>query len=126
MCVMCNEGAREEYFHCLHVQIGDQGVAIIPVGTRIENKGWTYTIGLIESKDHPELVVAGYPLVRAVNILGELAVAVMAGDRLDIPGDHLAFRCSEIGARPVHERHLQDGLMASWHSYYESGRAGMT
>lgn len=61
MCVMCNEVALEEYFHRLPVRIGDQGLAIIPVGTRIENKGWAYTIGLIESKDHPELLGPGTP-----------------------------------------------------------------
>jgi uncharacterized protein DUF4262 len=57
---MCNGATREEVFRALHVQIVDRGFAIVPVGTRIENKGWAYTIGLIESKDHPELVVAGY------------------------------------------------------------------
>jgi len=120
MCVMCNGATREEVFRDLHAQMVDRGFAIVPVGTRIENKGWAHTIGLIESKDHPELVVAGYPLVRAVGILGELSVAVMAGDRLDIPGDRLVLRCTQIGARPVHETHLQGGLIASWHSYYKS------
>jgi Domain of unknown function (DUF4262) len=120
MFLMGNEPAREEYFRRLNVQIGAQGFTIIQVGTRIENKGWAYTIGLIESNDHPELVVAGYSLVRAADILGELAVGVAAGERLDIPGDHRVFRCGEIGTRPVHERHLQDGLMASWRSDYDS------
>lgn len=127
MCLMCNEPAREEFFHNLHLQIESQGFAIIPVGTRIENRGWGYTIGLVEYTDHPELVVAGCPLVRAVDTLGELGAAVIAGDRLDIPGDHMVFRCAEIGARPVHERHLDEGLIRSWQPYYDSvGRYDLT
>ena len=119
MCVMCNGGTIEDVFRVLHLQIVERGFAIVPVGTRTENKGWAYTIGLIDSKDHPELVVAGYPLDRAVDILDELGAAVMAGDRLDSPG-RLAFHSLEIGAKSVHEIHLQGGLIAFWHSYYDS------
>ena len=85
MCVMCNGGTIEDVFRILHLQIVNRGFAVVPVGTKTENRGWAYTIGLIDSKDHPELVVAGYPLDRAVNILDELGAAVMAGDRLDSP-----------------------------------------
>jgi hypothetical protein len=120
MCVMCKGATREEFFRCLQRQIADRGFTVMSIGTRLENKGWAYTIGLIDSKDHPELVVAGYPLGRAAGILRQLGAAVVAGDRLDLPGDHLVFYGAEIGARAVHERHLQGGLMATWHSYYDS------
>ena len=120
MCVMCNGATREEVLRDLHLQISDRGFTIVSVGTTLENKGWAYTIGLIDSKDHPELVVAGYPLGGAVVVLDQLSAAVLAGDRLDIPGDHLVFCGAEIGARRVHERHLRGGLIASWQSYYQS------
>jgi hypothetical protein len=117
---MRNGATREEYVRRLHLQIVDRGFTIIQVGTRTENKGWAYTIGLIDSRDHPELVVAGYRLDRAAAVLNQLGTAITAGDRLDIPGDHLVFLGTEIGARPVHERHLEGGLIASWRSYYDS------
>ena len=119
MCAVCNGATTEEIFLALHLQIVERGFAIVPVGTTAENKGWAYTVGLIDSKGHPELVVAGHPLGRAVDILCELGAAVISGTRLDITCDHLLFRSTEIGARPVHERHLKDGLMAFWHNYYE-------
>jgi Domain of unknown function (DUF4262) len=119
MCVMCNEGNIEDVFRILHLQIVDRGFAIVPVGTRTENKGWAYTIGLIDSKDHPELIVAGYPLDRAVDVIYELGAAVMAGDRLGSPG-RLAIHGFEIGARAVDERHLRGDLIAGWHFYYDT------
>jgi hypothetical protein len=126
MCAICRGATTEEVFLGLHLQIVDRGFAIVTIGTRAENKGWAYTIGLIDSTKHPELVVAGYPLGHAVDVLDELGAAVMAGVRLDSPGDHLVLRCTEIGTRLVHERHLQEGLMAFWYSYYEGvGRQGL-
>jgi hypothetical protein len=119
MCVMCDGGAIEDVFRILNRQIVDRGFAIVPVGTRTEKIRWSYTIGLIDCKDHPELVVAGYPLDLAVDILDQLGTAVMAGHRLD-PDDRLAFNNILIGARSVHERHLRGDLIAGWHFYYET------
>ncbi len=118
MCVMCNGGTIKDVFRILNLQIIDRGFAIVPVGTRTDNKGWAYTIGLIDSKDHPELVVAGYPLDRAVDVLDQLGAAIMAGDRLDTSG-RLAVHSLEIGVRPVHQRHLRGDLIAGWHLYYD-------
>ncbi len=119
MCVMCNGGSIADLFRILDLQIVDGGFAIVPISTRTENKGWAYTIDLIDSKDHPELVVAGYNLDLAVDVIDQLGAAVMSGDRLDSTG-RLAFNGLEIGARSVHERHLRGDLIADWHFYYET------
>ncbi len=50
MCVTCNGGTIKDVFRILNLQIIDRGFAIVPVGTRTDNKGWAYTIGLIDSK----------------------------------------------------------------------------
>jgi hypothetical protein len=118
MCVICNGGSIEDVVNRLHAQIVTRGFAIVPVGAL--EKGWAYTIGLINSKDHPELVIAGHPLERAVNVIDDLGAAVLAGDRLDTAGDHLVFHGVHIGTRPVHERHLRSDLLAAWHWYYSS------
>jgi len=119
MCVMCNGGTIEDLFRILDLQIIDRGFAIVPISTRTENKGWVYTIGLIDSKEHPELVVAGYPLDLAIDVVDQLGTAVIAGDRVD-PTARLAVNGLEIGARSVHERHLRGDLIARWHFYYET------
>jgi hypothetical protein len=120
MCDMCKGATRDDVVAKLHLQIVERGFAIVPVGTAAGDKGWAYTIGLIESRDHPELVVAGYQLGCAVFVLNELGTAVLAGARLDATGYGLAFHGAEIGARWVHEKHLRDNLIAAWHWYYGS------
>jgi len=124
MCQLCQGGTIDDVVSDFDRQIVERGFAIVPVGSSAQSRGWAYTIGLIDASDHPELVVAGYPLGEAVTVLDDIARAVIRGSRLDAPDDSIPPR-GQIGARSVHHQHLSGNLMAGWHWYYRSdGRSG--
>jgi Domain of unknown function (DUF4262) len=120
MCVMCKGGTREQVRQNLYAQICALGFALVPVGRAWNNKGWAYTIGLIDSRDHPELVVAGVQLGEAVTVLDRLAKAVLDGIRYDTCDTATAN--ADIGFGEVQALHIRRGLMDGWIDYY--GAAG--
>jgi Domain of unknown function (DUF4262) len=119
VCMLCrNATTREETVSELHGQIAQWGFTIFAVGS-FGHRGWAYTIGLLELKNHPEIVVAGWPLGGAVNLLSDMGTAVAAGKRYDVGGPAFSVGRTDLGVVPVHEAHLERGLMNAWHWYYE-------
>jgi hypothetical protein len=119
MCVMCSGATVKDVVNRLHREIEDRGFAIVPVEDASEKTSWAYTIGLVDSMNHPELVVAGHPLGAAVRVLGELGQAVLGGHRLEPDDSPITFHGAAVGVVPVHQWHLHQGLIAAWHWYYD-------
>ena len=119
MCTLCeNAATTEEEVAELHGRILKWGFTMVSVGSP-QRRGWAYTIGLLDQKGHPELVVAGWPLPGAVRVLGEMAESVVAGRRYDVGGPEFSMRGTDLGVVCVHEEHLKRGLMNMWHTYYD-------
>ena len=113
MCMRC-EGFSEEQVGRVHdLAIDVHGFVITQVREHGQN-GWTYTMGLREGLDHPDLLVVHMlPDVQAelVSKLGNMVV-----DDGQIDPEVLAV--SDIELVPVDPRHLRDGLVAEWVNRY--------
>ncbi len=86
MCFMCHGGTIKDVLRILNLQIIDWGFAIVPVGTRTGNKGWTYAIGLIDSKSTALIANNGKP-VPVPNIGGSSNFLQELLERLPMPSD---------------------------------------
>ena len=86
MCFICEGGTTEQYNQRLHEQILTGGFALAPVGSGWNDDGFAYTIGLIDGRAHPELVVVSFQLGKAVAALDELARSVIRGARFEAGG----------------------------------------
>ncbi|HMK97828.1 MAG TPA: DUF4262 domain-containing protein, partial [Acidimicrobiales bacterium] len=116
-----SEGAtKDEVVRRLHGQITDHGFAIVPVGRGEKARGWAYTVGLVAGMDHPELVIAGYPLGHAVAILDDLGRLAVAGERLDAGPGSITYWGVTVSAVPVHPWQIRRGLISAWRGYYDS------
>ncbi|HVA75920.1 MAG TPA: DUF4262 domain-containing protein [Acidimicrobiales bacterium] len=119
MCAICDGQSEEDFLTNVYRHVADRGFTVMAVGKTMEGVGWAYTIGLIVGYDHPELVVAGKNLREAVGVLQTLGACVTVGDRLDTAVQH-GLTGTAIGVVPVHQCHLDRGLMAYWERYYDS------
>lgn len=113
MCIRC-EGYDEEQVGRMHdLMIDVHGFAITQVREHGQN-GWTYTMGLRERLDHPDLLVVHLlPDVQA-ELASKLGQMVVDARRLDPE----ALAESDIELVPVDPRHFRDGLVAEWVNRY--------
>ena len=118
MCDLCDGADYDDVYSKMHKLISTHGFTVMRVGRHDSAPGLAYTIGLVDSFDHPELVVAGLPLDEAAGVLSALGSCVAGGDRLDSPGRH-GLNGTPIAVVPVHTRQLDSGLMNCWNGYYD-------
>ncbi len=117
MCEMCAGATIEDARRRLHETIVTDGFALMPVGSNMRDRGFAYTIGLVDGFAHPELVVVNHPLDEAVQVLYTLGKRVTNGDRLKA-SDGVSCLGGEVGLVEVHPEHFRRGLIASWFDYY--------
>jgi hypothetical protein len=76
--------------------------------------GWVYTMGLLDRAGHPELVVAGVPVMTAAQVLGALGRAVLDGECFHVGETiDLGTGIAEVGA--VHPVHSERSTFNVWH-----------
>ena len=75
--------------------------------------GWTYTIGLTESFDLPELVITNLDSRDAVVLLSWVVEQLRDGTPLD------ELDPEQFTAVPVHRKHLDGDLLNMWRYYYD-------
>lgn len=80
MCDICKGTTFDEYLERSGATIGRQGFTLLAVEG---DPPWIRTIGLVESFDHPELLLADVPLDVAPDAMGELARRVVEGGRIE-------------------------------------------
>lgn len=102
---------REYGWHCLHVlpRFGEEGV------------GFTYTIGLVESYDHPELMIFGLGRERSHRVLCECANMIRAGTHFptDIRISDVLARDFDVMFRPVRRECFEEYLGTALRHYGE-------
>ncbi len=82
-------------------------------------RAWTYTVGITESWDHPELLCVDGPGETQANLIG-----VTADDIEEFGAVRPAtLESHDIELVPVEERHLRYGLVASWEARYQRSAA---
>lgn len=80
---------------------------------------WTYTIGLLDSFGHPELVVTSLEPRRSGALLTSVVNRVRLGQRFDRPGACLEVSASVLRFGPVHPAQWRHGRFAMWQSFYD-------
>jgi hypothetical protein len=83
---------------------------------------WTYTIGLVESFDHPEFVMAGLSAENCSVVINALVDRVRAGERFDVGCPDPSIRGVPVRVGAVHPTQWVHGRFAMWVNYY--GEAG--
>jgi hypothetical protein len=117
MCVMCDGWSWEEFRQQLQRWIDESGFALIPVTGSVPGFGWTYTIGLFDTFDHPELVAVAGRITNQADVLHALAQCVRDGERFKA-GDTRALHGGEVGFVDVHPAHVARGLVDAWFRFH--------
>jgi hypothetical protein len=118
MCSICDGKTWEQVMQETHDMIGRYGYTLQGVEPDLDHPPWVYTIGLLESFDHPELSILGVPLNFGMSVLGAVAQGVVDGDWYQAGetvavGGSLHFHIAEVDPQ------LWEGdMFGSWHNYY--------
>ena len=116
MCTICDGQSYEEALHDLHHLVQHFGWALQGVEAP---RPWTYTIGLTERFDHPELVMAGVDISLAMTVLNALGTMVATGEQLSPGRPAVTVGETEVTFGAVHPVHLAAGLVGTWERYYD-------
>jgi hypothetical protein len=75
---------------------------------------WSYTIGLIESYDHPELMVAGLELDTQSMVIRKIVDSIASTGNVD----HAFLEREGVTLVEVHPNHLADDWFGTWSNFY--------
>ena len=114
MCFMCEGGTLEQLFRQTRERIGAHGFTMVSVENR--KSSWTYTIGLVETTSHPELVVTGLGADNAQALITDLVAHIKAGERFESGDASLHGLPLRVGT--VHPTQWVHGRFAMWVNYY--------
>jgi len=112
MCLLCDGYSEQQVMQQIDLAIRVHGWQLTQVED--EHLPWTYTIGLLETYGHPELLVVDLKPDAEVALLQALVEIIQQHGSL--PPDELGRR--GLAVVPVHEAHLSTSLLASWSRYY--------
>ena len=95
MCRMCEGFSLEDDLALSAASLAEYGFLTIGIDEPDDpgSPNWTYTVGLLDTYGHPELVVAGPPVVSAHALIHQVWHQIDEGRRFS-PGDRWRF---EIG-----------------------------
>ena len=113
MCIRCEGYSEGQVERMYDLMIDVHGFAMTQVQEHGEH-GWTYTMGLRDRFDHPDLLIVQLvPKVQAElgSMLGQM---VVDEGKLDFQ----ALAENDIELVPVDPRHFRDGLVADWVNRY--------
>ena len=116
MCVICDGGSEEELLSDEFVRIALHGfvmVAVEPAPT------WAYTIGLLQSFDHPELVVTGLPDDSAAHVMTGVVDRIREGERFTASSPPVSLcDCTTAAFGAVHPAQWEQGRFDQWLRFY--------
>ena len=119
MCLRCDGYSEDDVHNTTEMQILVHGWSVAAVE---QNAPWAYSIGVLETYAHPELVVMGVELGTAQSLINYVGACVRDGGGVV---DHAGLQAEGIRLVEVHERNLRSDLFRSWARYYgELPRAG--
>jgi hypothetical protein len=118
MCVICDGESFDSYAFRTLETIDRVGWSLVGVEAGPRGVGWTYTVGLSPTFDHPELVVVDLGGSDASLLLDTLGRAIEDGEEFDVGhtaeiGDHL------FTFGWVHPRQFELGTFAVWSNVVE-------
>ena len=119
MCLRCDGYSEEEVERSLDLGIRVNGWTATQISDDGE-RGWTYTLGMNERLDHPDLIILDAPIDIQAKIVSWLADKVCDDGDLD----ERDLEGNGIELLPVHPGQLTGGLVAQWSHRYRRFPAG--
>jgi len=117
MCVLCEGGTEDDLFFGQMLKIASKGFTVMAI---LGEPTWAYTIGLMQSFDHPELVVSNLPECCVSSILVPLTDRIRGGELFDESSPPVALKWGTIRFGPVHHQQWDKGRLDSWLRYYRA------
>lgn len=114
---MCDGGTFEESIQHLREIILRSGWAVQVVEPPPGGVGWAYTVGLVLSYGHPELVVVDEDVHRGGALLHELGRRVRDGEVLEAHAP-VSIDATRAELVAVHDVHARGGLLTMWHQVH--------
>lgn len=121
MCMICDGATEDEFLFDLYGKIDRFGWAVISVEASHDTPNWSYTVGLSDGWDHPELVVVGLQPYDAQRLLNLIGGRIRQGERFD-PGMRLAVPQAGVDVHfgAVHPEQWEHGVFGTWEGYYDA------
>src|SRR5947209_6271559 len=117
MCLICDGFTHEEAHSGEFVRIAMYGFTMIAVGG---SPTWTYTIGLLQSFGHPELVMTGLSPGDSADLITAVVELIREGAVFDAASPPLTVcSCTEVAFGDVHEEQWLQGRFDGWLGYYD-------
>ena len=110
--MQCDGYSFEQSMLALDLTIRTHGWALTQVTAEMP---WSYTIGLSESYDHPELMIAGVELSTQRSVVNRIVDAIVKTGSVD----HPLLADAGITLVEVHPTHLADHWFGRWSAHYE-------
>jgi hypothetical protein len=116
MCFICDGGTVEELFADTRERIDKYGFTMVGVGEGV--RSWVYTIGLLETFGHPELVVTTLSMEGAASLFTGLVDRIRNGESFDASSRESVHVDVPIRFSSVHPTQWLHGRFAMWVNYY--------
>ena len=116
MCVICDGGSEEELLADEFVRMALDGYVMVSVEPE---PTWAYTIGLLKSFDHPELVVTGLSDDTAAHVMSHFVARIRKGERFTTSSPPVPLcNCTTATFGTVHPAQWDRGRFDHWLRYY--------
>ena len=112
MCLQCDGYSFEQSMLSLDLTIRTYGWQLQQV---TDTNPWSYTIGLLESYDHPELMVTGLRLEKQNIVIRKIVDSIAKTGCVD----HAFLEKEGVTLVEVHPNHLAGDWFGTWSNFYE-------
>jgi hypothetical protein len=119
MCAICDGFTLDQVLAQCATVIAREGFVLQGVSDD-DRFGWVYTVGLLDSARHPELIMAGAQLDASARLLQQLGSDVLDGARFAI-GDTIVLGPDIARVGAVHPIHYRRDMFATWHNLAARG-----
>jgi hypothetical protein len=113
MCRLCDGASWDEFLEENAMRLAVYGYFLMGV-VDDDCEPWVYTVGLMDSAAHPELIVAGPEPEACAAVLTELAERVLAGERFAVGGKARAAG-DPVSFGAVHPAQYENDTFNYWH-----------
>lgn len=118
MCEMCYGELFADEYRRHRDRIDDWGFTIMTFEDESGDRGLVCTVGLTESRNHPELVIQGCRLDTSAEILYDLGYLIVRRCRIDRRVTNPYIEAGRLGTAWIDQEFLHRGLMDPWYWFY--------
>ena len=112
MCLQCDGYSYEQTMLALDLTIRTYGWQLTQVTAEMP---WSYTIGLLESYGHPELMIYGVELDTQNTVIRKIVDPIVQTGSVD----HAFLERQGVTLVEVHPNHLAGDWFGTWSNFYE-------